>query len=160
MATYERSVHVRAPFEDVWDFHATVDGLEALTPNWLHLEIEDVRGPEGDPDPDEMEPGSTVVASLQPFGVGPRQRTRTRIVERERSDGEGYFVDEMAGGPFARWQHTHRFEAVVGGTRVTDHVSYDLAGGGLGRAASPLAVVGFEPMFRYRHRRTKALLES
>ena len=159
MATYERSVFVRAPFEAVWDFHATIDGLEALTPGWLNLELEAVRGPDDEPDPEEMVPGSTAVASLRPFGVGPRQVTTTRIIERERADSEGYFVDEMTGGPFANWRHTHRFEAVSGGTEVTDHVEYTLAGGPLGRAASPLAVVGFAPMFRYRHRRTKAILE-
>jgi len=159
MTTYERSVRVRAPFAAVWDFHATVDGLEALTPGWLGLEIESVSGPEGEPDPEEMTVGSTVVASLRPFRVGPRQRTTTRIVERDRSDDEGYFVDEMSGGPFARWRHTHRFEAVQDGTRVTDHVDYELAGGTAGRAVSPLAIVGFAPMFRYRHRRTRALLE-
>lgn len=159
MATYERSVLVRAPFEDVWDFHATIDGLEALTPDWLNLELESVRGPDDEPDPDEMVPGSTAVVSLRPFGIGTRQLTTTRIVERERSDEEGYFIDEMSGGPFANWRHTHRFEAVAGGTRVTDHVEYTLAGGSLGRVASPLAVVGFAPMFWYRHRRTTALLE-
>lgn len=163
MATYERSALVRAPFADVWDFHSRIAGLEALTPDWLDLEVEDVRGPDGDPDPDEMVVDSTVVASVRPLGIGPRQRTTTRIVERERTDGDGqetgYFVDEMTGGPFARWRHTHRFRAVAGGTRVTDHVSYDLAGGTVGRVASPLAIVGFALMFRQRHRRTKAIME-
>ncbi|MFD1526162.1 cyclase, partial [Halolamina salina] len=38
-------------------------------------------------------------------------------------------------------------------------VVYRLPLGGLGRALGPLGVVGFEPMFRYRHRQTKKLLE-
>ncbi|WP_135661697.1 SRPBCC family protein [Halorhabdus rudnickae] len=159
MATYERSVVVRAPFEDVWEFHATIDGLEALTPGWTNLRVEAVRGPDGETDLEEMVAGTKATVSLRPFGIGPRQRATTRIVERERSADDGYFVDEMTGGPFARWRHTHRFEAVPGGTRVIDHVEYALAGGTVGRLASPLAIVGFEPMFRYRHRQTKALLE-
>ncbi|MFB6201557.1 MAG: SRPBCC family protein [Halorhabdus sp.] len=159
MAVYERSVTVRAPFEIVWDFHSTVDGLEALTPDWLNLALEDVRGPDDTPDPPEMVPGSTAVVSLRPFGIGPRQMTTTRIVERDRSEDEGYFVDVMTGGPFSRFEHTHRFEAVAGGTRVTDRVEYDLVGGPCGRIVSPLAVVGIAPLFRYRHRRTKSLLE-
>ncbi|WEL21062.1 SRPBCC family protein [Halorhabdus sp. BNX81] len=163
MSVYERSVHVDAPFEDVWEFHSTIDGLDALTPGWVNLRAESVRGPDGEDDPDEMIVGTTAIVSLRPFGVGPRQKSTTRIVERERTGGDGretgYFVDEMSGGPFAHWRHTHRFEAVEGGTRITDHVEYRLAGGALGRLASPLAVVGFAPMFRYRHRQTKQLLE-
>lgn len=163
MAVYERSVHVNAPFEDVWDFHSSIDGLDALTPGWVNLRAESVRGPDGEEDPDVMVADTTATVSLRPFGVGPRQESTTRIVERERTDDDGretgYFVDEMSGGPFAHWRHTHRFEAVEGGTRVTDHVEYQLAGGSVGRFASPFAVVGFAPMFRYRHRQTKQLLE-
>ncbi|MFB6129079.1 MAG: SRPBCC family protein [Halorhabdus sp.] len=163
MPTYERSVRVEAPFADVWNFHSTIDGLDALTPGWVNLRAESVRGPDGESDPDEMVVGTTATVSLRPFGVGPRQRATTRIVERERTERDGretgYFVDEMSGAPFERWRHTHRFEAVAGGTKITDHVEYRLAGGPLGRLAGPLAVVGFAPLFRYRHRRTKQLLE-
>lgn len=163
MSTYERSVTVKAPFKDVWEFHSSIEGLDALTPGWVNLRAESVRGPDGEEDPDEMVVGTTATVSLRPFGVGPRQESTTRIVERERTDRDGretgYFVDEMTGGLFENWRHTHRFEAVRGGTRITDHVNYRLAGGALGRLASPFAVVGFAPMFRYRHRRTKKLLE-
>jgi hypothetical protein len=38
-------------------------------------------------------------------------------------------------------------------------VEYELPGGALGRAVSPLGWVGFEPMFRGRHKKTKELLE-
>jgi len=36
---------------------------------------------------------------------------------------------------------------------------YALPFGGVGEAVSRLARVGFEPMFRFRHRRTRELLE-
>ncbi|WP_181686178.1 SRPBCC family protein [Halorhabdus salina] len=159
MATYKRSVQIDAPFEDVWAFHSSIDGLEALTPDWLKLRVETVRGPDGETDPDVMDAGATANASIRPFGVGPRQQMTTTILERERDGDTGYFVDEMSGGPFAHWRHTHKFDAVAGGTQITDYVEYRLAGGSLGRLAGPLAVVGFAPMFRYRHRRTKAELE-
>jgi ligand-binding SRPBCC domain-containing protein len=159
MPTYERSVRVAAPFDAVWDFHARLDGLEALTPDWLHLRVESVRGPDGDPDPDVLEAGSVVRASVQPLGVGPRQTWESHIVAREARDGAAYFRDEMRGGPFARWEHTHSFFADGDATVVRDRIVYDLPFGVLGRVAGPLAVVGLAPMFRYRHRRTRALLE-
>ncbi len=160
MQRYERSVRVRAPLSEVWEFHSTTDGLEALTPDWMGLVIEDVRGPDGEADPEVLDVGSVITSSVQPFGIGPRQRWLSEIVARDHDEGSAYFRDEMVDGPFEEWTHTHLFYADGSETIVRDRVEYELPLGTLGRAAGPLAVVGFEPMFRYRHRRTKTLLES
>ncbi|WP_276271366.1 SRPBCC family protein [Haloarcula litorea] len=160
MDTYERRVRVAAPLSEVWAFHASGDGLVALTPDWMHLRIEESRGPDGEPDPEVLEDGSTVVSSIRPFGVGPRQRWVSEIVAREEGDGEAMFRDVMREGPFPHWEHTHRFYADGDETVVEDHVEYELPGGPLGRAVGPLGVVGFEPMFRHRHRTTRELLEG
>ena len=160
MDTYERRVRVEAPFEEVWQFHSTGSGLEALTPDWLNLRVESATGPDGDADPEVLVAGSTVVSSVQPFGVGPRQRWVSEIVAREADDGQAQFRDVMREGPFPHWVHTHRFTADgPDATVVEDHVEYELPGGPLGRVLGPLGFVGFEPMFRYRHRETKRLLE-
>ncbi|WP_267639231.1 SRPBCC family protein [Haloarchaeobius amylolyticus] len=160
MPTYRRETVVRAPFEDVWEFHSKVSGLEALTPDWMHLRVESVTGPDGDPDPGILEPGAEIDMSMRPLNVGPRQRWTSVITEREEDDGAAFFRDEMRGGPFRKWVHTHSFYATDGGTKVEDRVEYRLPLGGLGDIAGPLAWVGFEPMFRARHRATKKLLES
>ena len=159
MPTYERSVRVFAPFEDVWQFHSTEQGLVDLTPGWMHLRIEDVRGPDGDPDPDVLEAGSVVESSIRPLDVGPRQTWVSDIVARERTDGAAYFRDVMAEGPFPEWTHTHMFYDDGGATIVRDKVEYELPLGPVGRAFGPLGVVGLDPMFRFRHRKTKELLE-
>jgi ligand-binding SRPBCC domain-containing protein len=160
MATYQRRTRVRAPFETVWRFHSTADGLEALTPAFLNLEVERVVGPDGASDPEVLEAGSVVEASIRPFGVGPRQSWTSRIVERAGSEGAAMFRDAMEEGPFPRWEHTHQFFADGEATVVEDRVEYELPGGAAGRAASPLGLVGLEPMFRHRHRRTRELLEE
>lgn len=159
MAVYQRRIRVAASLDDVWEFHSRVTGLEALTPDWMNLRVEDVRGPEGDPDPDVLYAGSRIRASVRPFGVGPRQRWTSVITEREREDGAAYFRDEMEDGPFREWEHTHRFFADGDETVVDDRVSYALPFGGVGEALARLARVGLDPMFRYRHRRTRELLE-
>jgi len=159
MTVYQRRTRVAAPLDAVWDFHSRVAGLEALTPGWLNLRIEAVRGPDGESDPEILEAGSRIDASLRPFGIGPRQRWTSVITERERDGAAAYFRDEMEGGPFRRWEHTHRFFADGEETVVDDRVVYALPFGPVGEVAASLARVGFEPMFRYRHRRTKALLE-
>ncbi|WP_227355014.1 SRPBCC family protein [Haladaptatus salinisoli] len=157
MTTYQREVWVDAPFEDVWRFYSTIDGLEALTPEWMHLRVEGIRGPDGDPEPDVLETGTEVRLSLRPFGVGLRQRWTSEITRRKERDGSALFRDEMRDGPFPEWRHTHQFYDGDGRTLVRDRVKYRLPA--LGTAGSPLAKVGFEPMFRYRHRKTKELLE-
>lgn len=140
--------------EDVWEFHTDVDGLVELTPEWMRLRVESVRGPGGDRD--DLETGTEVTLSVRPFGVGPRQSWTSRIIERERRDGVAWFRDRMLDGPFPRWVHTHRFEAVGAGTAVTDLVEYELP-----IVPRPLAGVGWpclEPLFAYRHRRTRDIL--
>jgi ligand-binding SRPBCC domain-containing protein len=159
MPTYERSSRVVAPFEEVWGFHSDEEGLVALTPGWMNLEIESVRGPDGDPDPDVLEAGSAVESSVRPFGVGPRQSWISEITARERSRGSAYFRDAMSDGPFRRWVHTHMFYADGGTTVVRDRVEYELPLGSVGEVLGPLAVAGLDPMFRYRHRKTRELLE-
>jgi ligand-binding SRPBCC domain-containing protein len=159
MPTYERSTRVAAPFDPVWEFHSDEQGLIALTPDWMNLDVESVRGPDGDPDPAVLGVGSVVESSVRPFGVGPRQRWVSEITARERSDGSAYFRDVMTDGPFRHWVHTHLFYDDGDGTIVRDRVEYRLPLGRLGDALGSLATVGFEPMFRYRHRRTRDLLE-
>lgn len=148
-----------APIEDVWAFHSTVDGLRELTPDWMRLHIDGVAGPNGSPDPEVLVAGSEIEMSMRPLGAGPRQRWTSRIVERD-PDGtttperSARFVDEMEGGPFRRWEHTHAFYADGDETLLVDTVAYRLPLGPLGDLAGPAAKIGFEGMFRDRHRRT------
>jgi ligand-binding SRPBCC domain-containing protein len=160
MPVYHREVRVGAPFDEVWEFHSQISGLEALTPGWMNLEIESVTGPDGEPDPDVLDAGSRAESSMRPFGVGPRQEWTSEILVRERDGDTARFVDEMTDGPFAEWEHSHLFYGDGDDTIVCDRVEYAFPGGSVGRAVSPLGWVGFEPMFRYRHRKTRELLED
>lgn len=159
MRTYTREVRIDAPFDDVWDFHATERGLEALTADWLNLRVERVIGPDGTDDPAVLEPGSELAVSMQPLGIGPRQYWTSAIVARERTDGSGHFRDEMVHGPFDHWVHTHAFFADGETTIVRDHIEYELPLGSLGQLGEPFSPIGFELMFRDRHRHTKQALE-
>lgn len=159
MPTYTRWTRVPAPLADVWAFHSRIEGLERLTPDFLNLEVEWVRGPDGESDPEVLTAGTEIQLSLQPFGVGPRQPWVSRITERERRDGRAWFRDEMLDGPFPRWVHTHSFFADGEETVLEDRVEYELPLGPLSEALGPLGVVGFEPVFRDRHRRTREYFE-
>ncbi len=158
MATYQREVWVNSSFWDVWDFYSTTDGLEKLTPGWMNLRVEGIRDSDGEANPDMLGEGTQIRMSVRPFGVGERQRWTSTIIEREEEDLGAMFRDEMSGGPFPEWEHTHQFFAGDElRTLVRDTVEYRVPM--LGKTGSPLAKVGFEPMFRYRHWKTKQLLE-
>jgi ligand-binding SRPBCC domain-containing protein len=159
MSVYERETRIHVPFEEVWDFHSRAEGLEALTPSFMNLRVERILGPSDERDPDQLEEGSRIDATVRPFGVGPRQGWTSAIVEREEHDSAAVFVDEMKDGPFPSWQHTHSFYADGPETLIRDHVEYELPFGSLGRIASQFGSVGFEPMFRYRHWKTGRVLE-
>lgn len=159
MPTYTRRTRVPAPLSDVWAFHSRIEGLETLTPAFLNLEIEAVRGPDGEADPEVLDVGSEIQMSLHPFGVGPRQRWISRVTEREANEGRAWFRDEMLNGPFPRWVHTHTFFGDGEETVIEDRVEYELPLGPLSGTLGPLGVVGFEPMFRDRHKRTRAYFE-
>lgn len=160
MATYRRRTRIQAPLAAVWAFHSTTDGLEALTPGWMGLSIESVVGPDGQPDPPELLEGSEITMVSEPVASAPQTGWVSRITAREEADGYRMFRDDMLGGPFALWIHTHEFYGNGDETVLIDTVEYELPGGPVRRILEPAAWVGFEPMFRYRHRRTKELLEA
>lgn len=159
MPTYQRSVRVRAPLDDVWEFHSTPEGLKALTPDWMNLRVLDIRGPDSEADPEVLETGSILRVAVRPGGVGPRQEWVSEISAREHTGGAAYFTDVMTDGPFREWTHTHLFYADGEETIVRDEITYEFPLGALGELVGCLGFVGFEPMFRYRHNQTKALLE-
>lgn len=159
MPTFHRETWVDAPLSEVWAFHCRVDGLVETTPAMANLEVESVTGPEGEPDPEELEEGARVELSVRPVEALPRLSWTSVIVERETDDDRAFFRDEMEEGPLPRWVHTHRFYGEDGRTLVSDEVDYRLPGGDLGQQLQPVADVVLDQVFAYRHRRTKELLE-
>jgi ligand-binding SRPBCC domain-containing protein len=159
MAVYRKETTVAAPLSEVWEFHSQISGLEALTPGFLGLTVDRVVGPDGEPNPAVLETGSRIEMALQPLGVGPRQRWVAEITDRHRDGDTAQFVDTMTEGPLPVWRHTHSFRADGDETVLLDEVQYELPGGRVGAALGPLGGVGFEPMFRYRHWKTRDLLE-
>lgn len=73
-------------------------------------------------------PGDTVTWRARHFGVPFTMTSRISAHEPPHR-----FVDEQVAGPFRRWWHEHRFEAVEGGTRMTDVVELASPAGALGR---------------------------
>jgi len=128
------------PPEELFAFFSDPANLEALTPPWLSFEVLTPRPlPRGE--------GAVFDYRIRVRGLPIRWRTLIETFVPGRC-----FVDRQLAGPYARWHHTHRFEALPGGgTRMTDQVRYRVGWGFLGRLAVALLVRrDVERIFAYR----------
>jgi ligand-binding SRPBCC domain-containing protein len=109
-------------------------------------------------------PARLDVGAVLDFSVGVAGiRARWRVMVRE-FDPPFRFVDAQIRGPFAQWEHRHRFleetsrEGGAPGTWVEDRLTYGLPLGPLGRAAHALCVGRrIVRLFEHRDRRLKEI---
>jgi ligand-binding SRPBCC domain-containing protein len=152
MADYilERRVWLSRPRAVVFEFFADPRNLEQLHPAWAR--------PRWLTPP----PARLAAGAVLDFRVA-RLPGRWRVIVRE-FDAPYRFVDVQLNGPFARWEHRHRFTEGAegeGGTWVEDRVTYQLPLGPLGRLAHGLgAGRRVRALFEYRDRRLRELLGS
>lgn len=140
---FVQRTRIAAPADAVFRWHARPGALERLTPPWDRLKVIARTG--------GIENGARVVLELP---LGP---THVRWVAEHFDYVEGrQFRDRQSQGPFAHWEHTHRFDP-DGPTAsyLEDRIEYALPFG----AAGGLVGGGFarrtlERMFAYRHRTT------
>jgi hypothetical protein len=145
----EREQLVRTPAERVFAFFSDPRNLETLTPAWLRFEILS-------PEPIAMAKDARIDYRLRIAGIPVRWRTRITSFEPGRG-----FVDEQERGPYALWEHTHRFEPTDRGVLVSDRVRYALPLGALGAIAHGLWVhSALTRIFDFRFARVRELLEG
>jgi ligand-binding SRPBCC domain-containing protein len=151
----ERRVWVRAPRPEVFEFFADPRNLERVNPprttlRWLR------------PPPCRLSAGAVLDFDVRLSAIP----VRWRVLVRE-FDPPYRFIDVQLRGPFARWEHRHRFVAGPAeaggagdiGTWVEDRVTYRMPLGPLGAAAHALgAGRRITAMFEYREQRIRELL--
>jgi ligand-binding SRPBCC domain-containing protein len=143
----EREQFVARPVEEVFEFFSRAGNLELITPPWLNFKIDR-------PEPVQMGDGMLISYRLRLHGVPMRWVSRIEEWEPGRR-----FVDLQLRGPYRLWHHRHEFEAVDGGTRVTDHVQYELPFGPFGELAWALFVRrDLQRIFDHRRRVVAELL--
>jgi ligand-binding SRPBCC domain-containing protein len=128
--------------KEIFPFFSRAENLEELTPPWLKFHVLSKSTP-------KIEEQTLIDYRLRIHGVPWRWRTRIEsFIPNQR------FVDTQLRGPYARWHHTHCFEAVPGGTLVHDEVFYKLPGGAAGQAlAGSFVRRDVEQIFDYRRRK-------
>jgi ligand-binding SRPBCC domain-containing protein len=145
----ELSCEIDAPIAEVFAFHLDTRNAARITPPSQQIVSVEGTFP--------LALGGEVRLTMK---QRPLPFAQTWVIRVVRLEPPTLVVDRMLRGPFALWQHEHRFAELPGGrTRMTDHLTYALPGGPLGRIAD--ALLGrrlIERTFRDRHARTQALL--
>ena len=139
-----RRVHIPAPAAEVFEWHARPGALTRLTPPWEAVEIIERSG--------GIENGGRVVLRM---GLGPL--SRQWIAEHRDYEAGVQFRDVQISGPFAHWEHTHRFEADGrAGCVLEDRIDYALPGGRLGQIlGGAWTRRKLARLFAYRHEVTR-----
>jgi uncharacterized protein (TIGR01777 family) len=141
--TLEFTSELDAPADAVFDWHARPGAFRRLTPPWVPVRLESFEG---------LREGDRAVLRI---GPGP---LALRWVAEHHDVVEGrQFCDRQVQGPFAHWDHTHRFEPLDGGARcrLVDHIEYELPGGALSEQIGPWLEPELHRQFAYRHRVTR-----
>jgi ligand-binding SRPBCC domain-containing protein len=133
----------------VYAWHARPGAFAALTPWWALARI-------------AREAPSLAPGARAEIRVGPGPLALPWLAEHTVNDPPHQFVERQLRGPFARWEHRHRFLDIPdrpGLTRLRDEVRYALPLGPLGALADALVVRPFlRRLFAYRHRVTRTRL--
>jgi ligand-binding SRPBCC domain-containing protein len=148
---FSRSVDIDAPVGEVFRFHLDTRNAPHISPDGARFLAVEGSFP--------VSVGSRVTLRVkQP----PAPFAQTWVVRIDEIVPDALVVDVAERSPFAEWRHEHRFAPLPdGGTRMTDHITYRLPLGPLGRLADRL--VGrrvLVRMFEERHRKTRALFEG
>ncbi len=139
MPIFESSVCLARPVEEVFEFFSRPENLGRVSPPEMQMRVE---GPE------LLNLGARLTLTGRRWGVTQRVVSEITVFEPGAR-----LADEQREGPFRRWVHAHEFEAVPGGTRVTERVEFEPPGGVLGLVMTA-AVVERElrDVFAYRSR--------
>lgn len=146
---FSRRSTLPVPLEAAFAWHTRPGALERLLPPWEKVQILKRTG--------GLQDGGRVELQVH---VGPLPVTW--IAEHRDYQPNQQFRDVQIQGPFAAWDHLHRFEPEGPEASVLeDRVEYALPGGILGRWTGQGAVRHrLEQMFQYRHATTIADLAA
>lgn len=125
--------------EELFPFFSDERNLEKITPSSLGFHVVKKSTP-------EVQEGTLIDYRLKIHGIP--TRWRTEILDWEENKR---FVDTQLKGPYTTWHHTHLFEALAGGTLMTDQVLFQLPMGWLGDTlASYFVKKDIHKIFKHR----------
>lgn len=124
---------------EVFSFFSNEQNLETITPPFLHFKVLNKST-------SAIAQGTEIEYDLRIHGIPVKWLSRISIWKPNSE-----FQDIQIRGPYAKWQHTHLFEDLAGGTLITDKVVYNLPLASFGgNLAQLLIVADIKKIFDYR----------
>lgn len=125
--------------ESIFGFFSDENNLEKITPEFLNFHVVGKSTP-------SIEEGTEIDYKLKIHGVP--AKWKSRICDWKVNES---FRDIQLKGPYSKWDHFHGFEALAGGTLLTDAVIYRLPLTQLGgNLAKPFIKNDIQTIFSYR----------
>ncbi len=116
--------------EEAWKFFSKAENLSKITPPELSFHIlTDLKD-------EPVYSGLKIDYTVKPL-LGIPMRWTTEITG---VNAPHVFTDRQLKGPYKLWEHTHTFEAVPGGVKMTDLVRYAMPLGLLGELGHMIVV--------------------
>ena len=115
----DQSFSIGMSKEDIFDFFASAENLERLTPPWLNFKIISSL-------PIAMNAGTVIEYKIKLHRIPIRWESEITLW-----DPPHRFCDVQRKGPYKKWVHEHIFETSDVGTLVRDKVNYEVIGGNL-----------------------------
>ena len=143
MPIFEWRSVMPASADEVFAYHARPGAFRRLAPPWQKMRV--------------LEETGDVTSGRVAFDVWFGPVKRHWVAEMGSAMPGRQFVDRQVDGPFASWEHVHRFVPIDDErSELLDHIEFSLPAGGLtdsvgeGPAGKTLA-----RLFRFRHERTR-----
>lgn len=136
---FNQQTFIEQPLDTVFAFFSKAKNLEKVTPPKLRFKILT-------PLPINMHRGTLIDYQIRLLAVPFKWQTKITLWEPPFR-----FQDVQLKGPYKKWKHTHLFEAVDGGTQMTDEVVYQIPFAPLSPILHTMFIKGqIESIFAYR----------
>ena len=141
--TLHKEQELPITIDEAWKFFSAASNLSKITPPEMKFVIRTKL--EGGP----IYSGMKIEYTVRPL-LGIPMHWVTEIL---KVNAPISFTDTQTKGPYTLWEHTHRFERIPGGVRMTDDVKYALPVGVLGSIMRELVVKQkLEKIFEFREK--------
>jgi uncharacterized protein len=162
MQRFYKKTKIPVGAQKLYEWHTSGGAFRRLTPPWENIDIVSWKGGEKTSHLSEKEQwgditkGSQVCISLKQGPV--KLHWNAEHIDCE----EGvFFVDRQSSGPFAKWEHHHRFIPIdEDNSYLEDEIHYQLPFSPIGNIGLPFMKRKLESMFSYRHEITKGDLQA
>lgn len=148
MTTITYTSIIPAPVTDVFAFYNDLNNLPRISPKWPKVTILNVEG--------DIRQGTRIELQIGLLWINIRWLVLIKEHKANRA-----FLDIQEKGPFARWSHRHEFQPAPEGTLLTDRIEAELP---WHPVSAPILLFIVAPqlkkMLRYRHERTRQLLQK